>query len=71
MQATYTTAQELQIRRAAARHLRGIPARQNAASIDHLETLLQLEELHASVGADELARWDSMEESLGLIERAA
>jgi hypothetical protein len=59
-----TTSQELQVRRAAARHLSGIPARQNAASIDHLETQLLLEQLHAEVGEEEIARWERMEWSV-------
>jgi hypothetical protein len=59
-----TTTKELQVRRAAARHLTGIPARQNAAAIDHLETVLALEELHARVGAEEIARWERMDGSV-------
>jgi hypothetical protein len=59
-----TTSQELQVRRAAARHLSGIPARQNAAAIDHLETQLLLEQLHAEVGAEEIDRWERMEGSV-------
>jgi hypothetical protein len=58
-----TTSQELQVRRAAARHLTCIPARQNAAAIDHLETKLQLERLHAEVGEEEIARWERLEGS--------
>lgn len=58
--------QELQVRRQAAQHLRGIPASQNRYSIDLLETQIAHEELVARVGDDELARWDAMEPSLGL-----
>lgn len=58
-----TTTQELQVRRAAARHLTGIPARQNAAAIDHLETVLRLEQLHSEVGEEEIARWERTEGS--------
>lgn len=61
-----TKQQELQVRRQAAKHLRGISARQNAAQIDLLETQIAHEELVSRVGADELARWDSMEPSIGL-----
>lgn len=61
-----TKQQELQVRRQAAKHLRGIPARQNAAQIDLLETQIAYEELVARVGADELARWDAMEPSVVL-----
>jgi len=63
-----TTAQELQVRRIAARHLRGIPARQNAASIAHLETKLVYEEIVERFGADEIARCERAEESLGLLQ---
>lgn len=62
-----TTAQQLQVRRAAARHLSGIPARQNAASIDLLETQLLLDEIKARSTPEERARWDAEEVSLGLI----
>ena len=55
-----TKQQELAVRRNAARHLRGIPARQNAAQIDLLETQVLLEEIHARVGADEVARCEAM-----------
>ena len=61
-----TKQQELQVRRQAAKHLRGITARQNAAQIDLLETQIAYEELVARVGADELARWDAMEPSVVL-----
>jgi len=62
-----TTAQQLQVRRAAARNLRGIPARQNAATIAELETLLLLEEVESRSTAEERARWEREEQSLGLI----
>jgi len=58
-----TTTQELQVCRNAAPHLRGIPASQNAYSIDCLETALALEEITARFGADEIARCNSMETS--------
>lgn len=60
-----TTAQQLQVRRAAARHLRGIPARQNAAAIDLLETQLLLEEIESRSTPEERARWEREEQSLG------
>jgi hypothetical protein len=62
-----TTAQQLQVRRAASRHLRGIPARQNAATIAELETLLLLEEVESRSTPEERARWEREEQSLGLI----
>jgi hypothetical protein len=62
-----TTAQQLQVRRSAARHLRGIPARQNAATIAELETLLLLEEAESRSTPEERARWEREEQSLGLI----
>ena len=62
-----TTAQQLQVRRAAARHLRGIPARQNAATIAELETLLLLDEVESRSTPEERARWEREEQSLGLI----
>jgi hypothetical protein len=58
-----TTSQELQVRRNAARHLSGIPARQNANRIDMLETRLVMERLEAEFGVEEIARWERMEES--------
>lgn len=62
-----STAQQLQVRRAAARHLRGIPARQNAATIELLETQLLLEEIESRSTPEERARWEREEQSLGLI----
>ena len=62
-----TTTQQLQVRRAAARHLLGIPARQNAATIDILETQLLLEEIESRSTPEERAHWDREEQSLGLI----
>jgi hypothetical protein len=59
-----TKQQELAVRKSAARHLKGIPARQNAASIDLLETQIYLEKLEAEIGADELARWEALEGSV-------
>lgn len=56
-----TKQQELAIRRNAARHLRGTPARQNAAQIDLLETQILLEELHSRETPETWARWDAME----------
>lgn len=61
-----TTTQELHVRRAAARHLTGLPSRHNALAIEHLETVLRLEELHAEVGAEEVARWERMEQPLNI-----
>jgi len=61
---TITTAQQLALCKKWAPNLRGIPARQNAARIDLLETQLALEELHARLGPEELARLDSLEESI-------
>lgn len=65
--ATLTTAQELAVRRNAAKHLRGIPARQNDAAIDLLETKLLLEELHSRHTSEEWASWEAQEPSLGLL----
>ena len=62
-----TTAQQLQVRRAAARHLSGVPARQNAAAIDLLETQLLLEEIESRSTPEERACWEREEQSLGLI----
>jgi hypothetical protein len=62
-----TTAQELAVRRAAAKHLRGIPARQNAASIDLLETQLLLAEIESRSTAEERASWDAQGCSLELL----
>lgn len=62
-----TTAQQLQVRRAAARHLSGVPARQNAATIELLETQLLLEDIESRSTPEERARWDREEQSLGLI----
>ena len=68
MTATHlTTAQELALRKKVAPNLRGIPARQNAASIDMLEIRLLLEELHASIGKEELDRFDR-QESTSMLE---
>ena len=55
-----TKQQELQVRRQAAANLRGIPASQNAAAIDLLETQIYAQELAARFG-DEIARCDAME----------
>jgi hypothetical protein len=63
---TKTTAQELQVRRNAAGHLSGVPARQNANRIEMLETWLVLERLEAEFGAEEIARWERMEECAAL-----
>ncbi len=57
-----TTAQQLQVRRAAARHLCGIPARQNAAAIEVLESELAYEQFVERFGADEVARCNALAE---------
>ena len=62
-----TTAQQLQVRRSAARHLRGIPACQNAATIELLETQLLLEEIESRSTPEVRASWEREEQSLGLI----
>ena len=64
---TITTAQQLALCKKWAPNLRGIPARQNAARIDLLETQLALEELHARLGSEELARFDR-QESTSMLE---
>ena len=62
-----TISQELAVRRQAAAHLRGVPASQNAFSIDLLETKLLLAEIEARSSDKERALWESQECSLGLI----
>ena len=57
-----TTAQQLQVRRAAAHHLRGIPARQNAAQIELLESMLAYEKFVERFGAEEVARCNALAE---------
>lgn len=54
--------QELQVRRQAQKHLSGIPARQNAATIELLETLVLHEEIVARIGADEIERCNALAE---------
>jgi hypothetical protein len=56
------TAQQLQVRRAAARHLRGIPARQNAAQIELLESQLAYAQFVERFGAEEVARCNALAE---------
>jgi hypothetical protein len=51
---------ELQVRQAAAPHLSGIPARQNAASIELLLTQIAYEEMLSRFGADEIDRCDRL-----------
>ena len=64
---TLTLSQELAVRRNAAKRLRGIPARQNAASIDLLETKLLLAEIQARSTDAERASWEAQECSVGLL----
>jgi hypothetical protein len=64
---TLTLSQELAVRRNAAKHLRGIPARQNAASIDLLETKLLLAEIESRSTDAERASWDAQGCSLELL----
>lgn len=51
---------ELQVRQAAAQHLSGIPARQNAAAIELLLTQIAYEEMLSRFGADEIDRCDRL-----------
>jgi hypothetical protein len=64
---TLTLSQEMAVRRNAAKHLRGIPARQNAASIDLLETKLLLAEIESRSTDAERASWDAQGCSLELL----
>ena len=57
-----TLSQQLQVRRNAARHLKGIPARQNAAQIELLESQIAYEDFVARFGADEVARCNALAE---------
>jgi hypothetical protein len=64
---TLGLSQELAIRRTAAKHLSGISARQNAASIDLLETKMLLAEIESRSTDAERASWTAQECSLDLL----
>jgi hypothetical protein len=55
------TKTELAHRQIAAKHLKGIPARQNLAAIDLLKTRIYLEELQSRATPEEWAAWDMAE----------
>ena len=57
-----TNQKELATRLAAAKHLTGLPARHNLLAIDHLRTVIALEELHSRATPEEWAKWDASEE---------
>jgi hypothetical protein len=58
---------EIAHRQIAAKHLKGIPARQNLAAIDLLQSKIFLEELASRATPEEWAAMEAKEESLGLI----
>lgn len=58
-----TKQRELQVRQAAARHLTGIPAMQNASAIENLRTEIAYEEIVARFGQEEIARCNFIADS--------
>jgi hypothetical protein len=52
---------ELAHRQIAAKHLKGIPARHNLQAIDHLQTVIALEEVRSRATDEEWEMWDRAE----------